>query len=149
MSANIVIENITDRDIDEIIEIGLTTPELQMRADDPAYYSSKRLKKFIQSPHDIYLVAKIDGKIAGYRLATFNPYLKEAYLVDLVVKPQYRQMGVASKLYEKTFQILQEKNCFWAWTLVKRGNTKNAAILKKRGFKAGNQFRIYIKNAPF
>lgn len=138
-----------ESDIKAVIRLGRKTPELHLREDSTEYYSTEMLQSFIKSPHDIYLVAIIDGDLAGYRLASFNPYLKEAYLIDMVVKPEYRSKGVAKKLYEKTFEILNTKDCVWAWTLVKEGNEPIAEVLKKRGFKKGNKFNAYFKVAPF
>ena len=145
----IVIENIKEEDLDEIIQIGLTTPELQVAEESPGYYPKEMLESFIQSPDDIYLVAKIDGKIAGYRIATYNKYMKEAYLSDIVVKPEYRGHGVATKLYEKTFEILNKKKCYWIWALVRDTNTNMSGILQKKGFHKGEKFNFFYKLPPF
>jgi len=145
----IIVENIKSQDIDEIIKIGLATPELHIQNEEPAYYSKEMLEGFIRSPHDIYLVAKVDGEVAGYRLASYNPYLKEAYLIDMVVIEKFRGQGIASALYKQTFEMLNEKGCFWAWSLVKEGNEKIAQILIKKGFHKGEKFSVYYKVAPF
>jgi ribosomal protein S18 acetylase RimI-like enzyme len=67
----------------------------------------------------------------------------------MVVKPEYRNHGVATKLYKKTFELLNEKGCFWAWTLVKEGNERIAEVLTQKGFTKGNRFNAYFKSAPF
>ncbi len=144
----ITIDTIKEEDLDEIVKLGGATPEV-LEDDDSPYYSKKELSSFIKSPDDIYLVAKIEGKIAGYRLATFNRYLKEAYLIDLVVKRQYRGLGVASKLYKKTFEILNKKDCTWIWVLVKDTNTRMMEILKKKGFTKGDGFSYFYKLPPY
>ncbi len=149
MQSEIVITNITDSDVDEIIKIGLSTPELQLKADEPTYYSEEMLSSFIKSPQDIYLVAKVNGKIAGYRLATFNPFLKEAYLIDLVVKSEYRGLGVATKLYEKTFATLNTRDCHRVWVLAKEGNMKILPFLSKYNFIKGDNFTAFFKTSPF
>lgn len=147
--AEIVIENIREEDLKEIVALGLSTPELHVQPDHPEYYQVSTLKEFIKSPDDIHLVARINGKLAGYRLATFNKYLKEAYLIDMVVKPEYRGQGVASKLYEKTFALLNEKGCVWAWALVKEDNTRMLEVIKKKGFEHGSKFVFCYKVRPF
>ncbi len=148
MSDNIVIQNISEQDLDEIVKIGLSTPELHL-SDKNYYYDQGELASFIKSPNDIFLVAKIDGQIAGYRLATFNPYLREAYLMDIVVKPEFRNLGIANKLYEETFKILNKKKCQWAWALVKSDNYKMVEILSKKGFRQGSLFKAFYKVGPF
>lgn len=149
MEKNIVIQNITKEDVPEIVALGLSTKELQLQNDGFYYYSEEMVESFITSPNDIYLVAKIDGQIAGYRLATFNPYLKEAYLIDMVVKPEYRGLGVASRLYDKTFEILNKKGCTWAWVLAREDNPRIMAILEKKGFTKGVNFTFFYKVGPF
>jgi ribosomal protein S18 acetylase RimI-like enzyme len=146
---SIVIENIKEEDLDEIIQIGHSTPELQVENQVPAYYTKRELRAFIKSPHDIYLAARVNGQLAGYRLATFNSFLKEAYLIDMVVKPEFRGRGIASLLYNKTFELLRKKKCGWAWALVKEDNEKMKEILQKKGFKKGNKFYFFYKVEPF
>jgi ribosomal protein S18 acetylase RimI-like enzyme len=145
---DITIEDIRESDLDEIIQMGLSTPELHVDSE-PVYYSKSQLESFLQSPDDIHIVARIDGKIAGYRLATCNIYLKEAYLIDLVVKPEYRRMGVATKLYKETFRRLTEKDIQWAWCLIKDENVKMKEFAESKGFSRGTQFNFYYKVAPF
>jgi ribosomal protein S18 acetylase RimI-like enzyme len=95
------------------------------------------------------LAARVDGKLAGFRFANFNPYLKEAYLMDLFVKPEYRRLGIGSKLYQKTFEILRKKECEWAWLLVKNSNKTMEQFLEKQGFVKGSNFNFFFKVKPF
>lgn len=145
LNLTIDIENITSDDLDEIVKLGKKTPELQEQDNETHYYTQRELENFIKSPNDIYLVAKINGKIAGYRLATYNQYLNEAYLLDLVVVPKYRKLGVARKLYERTFEILKEKGCDWVWSLVKEDNELMKVVMEKQGFNKGARFYFYSK----
>lgn len=140
----ITIGNITAEDIDEIIQLGKSTPELHIN-DDPEYYSKEMLLSFIQSPNDIYLIAKADGKLAGYFLGTYNPYLKEAYFIDIVVKSDYRGQGIASAFYKKAFEMLKEKGCVWAWTLVHEDNENMKQVVQKKGFIPGKKFQFFYR----
>ncbi len=147
---HIVIENIQEGDIEEIRQIGLTTPELQVQdGDEPRYYPYEVLRAFIKSPNDIYLVAKIDGKIAGYIIVTFNPYLKEAYIIDIVVKSEFRGQSISSLLFAEVFKRLKGKGCRWAWLLVKEDNANMMEVVKKKGFEKGIKFRLFYKGRPF
>ena len=85
----IEVQKLSKEDIPEVVSLGLSTQELHMQDETPIYYTKEDLERFIQSSNDIALVAKVDGNFAGYRLATFNPYLREAYLIDTVVKCKY------------------------------------------------------------
>lgn len=146
----IIISNIEESDLEEIVVLGLTTPELHVQEDGQTayYYTKETLSAFIKSTNDIHLVAKINGEIAGYRLAAYNPHLKEAYLIDMVVAPKHRNKGVASALYDETFKQLDARGCVWAWALVKPTNEVTGEILVKKGFTKGTAFNFYYKEAP-
>lgn len=143
---NISIQNITETDINEIIALGMATPELHIENEVADYYSYDMLKSFITSPHDIYLAAKIDGILAGYFLSTVNPYLKEAYLIDMVIKPEFRKKGIATALFEKAFTILKQHDIVWAWCLVDPKNETMMQVLEKKGFMRGKQFQFFYKD---
>lgn len=145
----ISIQNITEIDIDEIIAIGMATPELHIENEHADYYSFDMLKSFITSPHDIHLTAKIDGVLAGYFFASVNTYLKEAYLIDMVIKPEFRKQGIATLLFEKAFDILKEHDTEWAWCLVDPKNETMMQVLDKKGFKRGKQFQFFYRERPF
>ena len=145
----ITIANIQEQDIPEIYALGLSTPEVQVVTGEPDYYPEEMLKSLITSPHDIYLAAKCDGKLAGYILGSYNPYLKEAYLIDLVVKTEYRGNGIATLFFNKINETLKEKGCIWVWSLVHEDNEKMMKILEKKGFTKGRDFTFFYKVRPF
>ncbi len=146
-SDDIKISDLTEDDIEEVRAIGMSTPELHIESGSTDYYAVETLRRFIKSPHDIYLSAKTGSDLAGYLLATFNPYLKEAYIIDLVVKPEYRNRGVATLLIDKCVNRLKEKECSWMWLLVQEGNERMYAFSKKKGFIKGRKFTFYYKVA--
>lgn len=145
----VTVESMTASEVSDVIALGLSTKELHLQDDAPAYYDEEDLVRFVESPHDIALIAKVNGVFAGYRLATFNEYLREAYLIDTVVKEEFRGQGVASALYKRTFELLNEKKCKWAWVLVKEGNKPIVEVLTKKGFSRGSDFTAFYKVAPF
>lgn len=146
---DVEVKNITKNDVPQIVKLGLATKELHLEDNAPAYYSEGDLKRFIGSKNDIYLVAKFENKIAGYLLATFNPFLKEAYLIDVVVKSEYRKKGVATSLMKEAFLLLNKRKCNWIWALVKENNERMFKVLKKKGFSKGAKFNVFYKVAPF
>lgn len=146
---NIQITNLTANDAPEVRELGLATEELHIDNGTPEYYTVEMLRDFFSSPTDIYLAARVDDMLAGYFLINFNPYLKEAYLVDLVIKPQFRGMEIATLFFNKVFQLLKERDCIWAWALVHQDNKKMMEIFEKKGFYKGREFTFYFKDEPF
>lgn len=146
---NIRIETLTASDLGPVRALGLATPELQVVNDEPDYYSLDMLRSFIQSPNDIYLAAKLDTELLGYLLVSYNPYLKEAYFIDLVVKNEFRNQGIASRFYQKAFEMLSERGCNWAWAIVHEDNTHMMKILERKGFTKGRKFQFFYKISPF
>lgn len=139
------INNIQESDVDEIVRIGLSTRELQVQSDSNVayYYLPADLKAFIKSDDDIHLAARFDNKLIGYRLATYNRFLREGYLIDIVVKEEFRHSGVGQLLYKETIKELKRKNCQWIWALVHESNKKMMKFMEKQKFKKGRRFYFY------
>lgn len=135
--------SLTPSDAAAVRMLGLATPELHVHAGAPAYYPEAHLQNLFTSPTDIYLGAKNGDTLAGYFLATYNPYLQEAYLIDMVVQPEYRGQGVATKLFQMAFKLLHERNCAWAWGLVHEDNLAMMNIMDQKGFSRGRTFVLY------
>jgi ribosomal protein S18 acetylase RimI-like enzyme len=138
------VENLTPNDAPEVRALGLQTPELHLNASQPIYYEEEDLRSLFTSPTDIYLAARSEGELAGYFIGTFNPYLKEAYMIDLVVKPEFRGQGVATALFQQAFKLLKERGAGWAWGLVHEDNAAMMQILEKKGFTRGRKFSVYF-----
>ncbi len=140
----IKIERLNQTDLDEVLELALATPEL-WDTDEPGYFEKEDLARLLDSPHDICLKATVDGKFVGYRLATYHPFLKGAYLMDVAVKSEYRGQGIASALYEETERLLKEKGCLWAWALVYEKNAGMMKFIEKKGYHQGRKWFTYYK----
>jgi ribosomal protein S18 acetylase RimI-like enzyme len=147
--SDIQITNLTADDCAEVRKLGLSTEELHIDNGTPEYYSIEMLRDFFSSPTDIYLAARVDGTLAGYFLINFNPYLKEAYLIDLVIKPEFRGLGIATLFFDRVFELLKERDCIWAWALVHQDNKKMMEIFEKKGFYKGREFTFFFKDKPF
>ncbi len=139
----VVIDRIKPKDLDEIIELNLATKELQTEKGKAIFYSKKELLKLIKSVDEICLAARVDKELAGYRLATFHPILKEAYLYNVVIKEKFRHQGIGRLLYLKTFEELARKGCVYSWALVHEDNLYMRKFIEKQGFKKGRKFFYY------
>lgn len=134
-------------DADDVISLGLATKELQVEDDKSMYYGAKELSAATKSENEICLVARVDGKFAGFRIAHFNPIFREGYLSDIAIKPEYRKMGIGQLFYKKTIEILKEKHADWAWALVYENNDNMVNFMEKQGFVKGRKFFFFFKGS--
>lgn len=132
-------------DINDVYKLGLSTSELQIDKNHPAYYPKDTLRNIIKIDEGIGLVAKVDGKFAGFCIANYHPWYKEGYLSDTVVLPKYRKLGIGKKLFEEKVKILKKKGARWFWALIQEDNKFMQNFIEKEGFKQGGKFYYYYK----
>jgi len=80
----------------------------------------------------LFLVARVDGKIAGYCIACLTRYGAE--LASLAVRPRYRKCGVATALLQATLRKLRRSGAAAVWLMVRRENDAAIRLYRKLGF---------------
>lgn len=85
-------------------------------------YSTSYIRKFTENSDNYFLLAFIDGQVAGMLLAYIQQKMdpkrkKELYIDELEVKPRYQRMGVATALMDKSFQIAKQRGASSVWVL--------------------------------
>lgn len=140
----IKIGKIEEMDIKAVRVLALKTPEL-WDDEQPGYFSEDELKGLLESPDDVYIKATVDGNFAGYIIVTYNKYLKLAYLMDISIKEEYRNLGIANLLFAETEKELKARECTWTWALVHEKNIRMQNIMEKKGFKKGRKWIIFSK----
>src|SRR3989338_4886162 len=110
------------------------------------FYPKEDLLKAINSPHHLCLVAWVNGIFAGFRLAQLDPGLGDTYLSDIIIKPEFRSLGVGRKLFETSLKILESKGSQWSWALVHEDNLYMQQFLEKQGFTKGRKFYFYYRD---
>lgn len=141
----IKIRKVKTEDLENVLKLALRTPELHTQKGKPDYYSLDQLNGFIKNRNAIFIGAFVNEQLAGFRLATYDPYAKEAYLINLVVDKAYEHKGIGQILYKKTFEILKKKGCRWSWVLVHEHNTRMQSFLTKQEFERGPKFVYFRK----
>ena len=133
------------KDFDELYKIGLSTPELKVSATEN-FMDADEFKGFITDNDCIFLVAEEGKRIAGFILAhaewVYRPVQnKYACIVYLVVLPEFRHKGIASKLYSECVPKLKMLGAthVYGWA-----NTESDGSIidffKKQGFKEGHRY---------
>jgi ribosomal-protein-alanine N-acetyltransferase len=79
-----------------------------------------------------FLVAEIDGHIAGYSIATFTR--QGAEIDSLAVLPRYRNLGVATALLKWTIRKVRRRGVPAIALMVRRNNESAIRLYRKLGF---------------
>ena len=79
-----------------------------------------------------YLVAEIDGYVAGY-MGIWN-ILDEGHITNVAVDPRYRRRHIASAMIEVMLEVTGESGIKRHTLEVRTGNDKAIALYKKYGF---------------
>lgn len=139
----------SDSDLDEVIQIGLTTKQLQVDDSEAMYYSKESLQRAIQSPNEVCLVVKIQGILAGFFIAHINEVFEEVYISDISLKEDYRGMGLGQALFDKAREILSGRHIDWSWALVQEENENMHRFMEKQGYKKGKIFFFFYRPTGF
>lgn len=145
--ADVTIKLMSDENAQDVYDLGMSTEQLQIFEDRPAYYSVNSIRKAIKSENEVCLVALVNGEFAGYALSHINPVFNEAYLSDLALKSKYRGSGIGTLLFNKLEQKLKIKGVNWCWGLVHEDNPRMQEMIEKRGFEKGRKFFFYSRDS--
>lgn len=136
--AKITITTPTLNDIDTLVFWGNSSPELMGYADDH-WYSKNDLKKWLADPRDdLFLVAKIEGKLAGMCLVH---HMRDwAFLSTLYVNPPHRGRKIGTKLLDEAHRQLRKNGISTIELMVKEDNLAAQKLYKKSKFRTGYKF---------
>jgi ribosomal-protein-alanine N-acetyltransferase len=81
---------------------------------------------------DLFLVARVAGRIAGYSIACLARHGAE--IASLAVRAQYRQEGAATVLLETTIRRVRRSGAQAVWLMVRRENDVAIRLYRKLGF---------------
>ena len=124
--SEITFQKATINDVDTFIEIEKTSVGLKMYSSmtDP-----EEAKKEIEN-NEVYFIKK-DGQIVGsteYQIKSPG----EAYLGGLIIKPEYREQGIARKAIE--FRLEKLKGIKRLWLVTHPHNSKMIKMYLSYGF---------------
>ncbi len=89
----------------------------------------------------IYLSAKIENKVVGY--AGMWKIFDEGHITNIAVHPEFRQIGIGSKLLEGLINISKKVNITKMTLEVRRSNKSAQTLYMKYGFKAAGIRKEY------
>ncbi|SRR6266567_7160747 len=148
LSQQPIVERMSESDLSEVINLGLSSAEADTGTDSPQFYSKETLSRWVQSPNGVLLVARVEGKFAGFILTAYNPDSNDAYIHEVAVTEQFRGRGVADKLLDQTLTALEKTACDHVFCLTKPSNNPAQKLLQKHGFAMGDTFLYADRMLP-
>lgn len=97
-------------------------------------YPRSLLKTLAFTKFGIFLVAEVDGKIAGYISAIFEES-GLASITSIAVHPNYRRKQIAQKLVSKLIENLKEEGIIKVKLEVRESNEAAKKLYESFGFK--------------
>ena len=94
----------------------------------------------------IFLVARLDGEIAGY--AGMNFVLDEGYLDNVAVFPAFRRRGVARALISRLISQSRALGLAFLTLEVRPSNAGAIALYQSLGFREAGRRRNYYTHPP-
>lgn len=105
-------------------------------------WSAEGIEDYFSSGKALFIVAKTDGKLAGY--AAITMVLDEGNIVSIVVDEEYRRCGIATGLLELTEDELVNEGAKTLYLEVRKSNDAAINFYLKEGFaKVGERKNFY------
>jgi ribosomal-protein-alanine N-acetyltransferase len=105
---------------------------IERESFDRDAWSREVLLEYAWAASDLFLVAIVAGRIAGYSIAC--PARHGAEIASLAVRPRYRQEGVATVLLKTTIRRVRRSGAKAVWLMVRRQNNEAIRLYRKLGF---------------
>lgn len=86
------------------------------------------------------LVFEMEEKIAGFLIAELDSGLDFSYLTQIFVLPDYRGMGIGSKLVDAYIDRCKKENVKRSYLFAQSDNDKAVIFYEKHGFKKGKPY---------
>lgn len=112
----------------EIIQLNESNIDILNNLDEDIFDEKivpQRLSALLSEPHQILLVAVIEGVVVGQVLAVIHRHPDkptELYIDDLAVSEKVQRRGIATRLLEELFLIGISKGCEEVWVATEPDN---------------------------
>ena len=136
MVNNLVIEEMKVDDIDGVFEVEKNCFE--------DYWSKDSFKKELSNNLAKYLVAKVDGKVAGYVCIWF--VVDEGHITNVAVHEDYRGQKIGDQLIKELVQVCKDNKIVSMTLEVRTSNTVAQNLYRKYGFKMAGIRKEYYSN---
>lgn len=107
-------------------------------------WSEKSVGSELTNPLSLWLVAIMDGKVAGY--VGSQTVCDESDMMNIAVAPEYRRQGIAEKLVDVLVACLMERGSHSLTLEVRASNDPARCLYEKLGFVSVGVRKNYYRN---
>lgn len=136
MKNNLVIEEMTSKNIDGVFEVEKNCFE--------HHWSKDAFAKELKNDVARYLVAKLDGKVVGYVGIWF--VMDEGHITNVAVHSDYRGKKIGDELVKSLVNLCKENNIVSMTLEVRVSNVVAQNLYKKYGFKLSGIRKEYYSD---
>ncbi|MBS3144654.1 GNAT family N-acetyltransferase [Candidatus Woesearchaeota archaeon] len=142
MDLEVIIGQMSEKDIATVIAIGLQTPEFKTGTDAQQFYSNQTLRRWVADKNGVTLVAKTKERIVGFALGYYMAGPNDGYLNCVVVLPEYQRKSIGKRLLHKALSEFETKGrCNHVFCVVKASNQSTLSFFENEGLQIGGTFR--------
>jgi [ribosomal protein S18]-alanine N-acetyltransferase len=143
MAAPIVVRRLRAKDLDFILLI-------EKASFGTDAYDRNLFAEFLGKCGDLFLAAERKGRICGYLIACIRDGapkgIRTAELVSVATDPQFRGLGVASRLMDSTLRRLRLRHVDRLVLMVRLTNGPARAFYEKYGFRRVRVVQRYYED---
>ena len=114
-------------------------PGVHVRSSD----QPDEIQKKLQRDPDLFLVAEVDGTLAGTVIGGFDG--RRGMIYHLAVNAGYRKQGIGGMLMDEVEKRLKAKGCLKSYLLVTIDNEEAMRFYEKRKWERMDTLYIYGK----
>lgn len=107
-------------------------------------WSANSLTQELSNAFARFFVAVSNGEVLGY-IGSHN-VLGEVFVTNVAVLPQYRTIGVATKLIEHLKNVSEKENADFVTLEVRKSNFSAICLYEKCGFETVGERRRFYEN---
>lgn len=137
----IILHSCREAHLDAVLRLATTTEEIaDYEGETYAFFSRERLHAMSGSPDVLFLVATADRELAGFYIQLIQRAAGMAYIVDLVIAPEYRRWGIGERFIRAGLAFAEKEGCDEIWCIVYEQNEAAWNLFEKYGFRRGKKF---------
>ena len=121
----------------------LFNSDTKIFGDDETGFGERDIREYVLDKKKKMFVCEVDKKIVGALMADYHETY--SHLETLIVDRSFQRNGAGSALFDHYESDLKLLNIPLIEVMTEAGNNVMQELLKKRGFRKGNEFVFFSK----